>query len=124
MHSEPMIAVQNVRKSAAWYCRLLDAENDHKLEEFDRIVIDNRVLLMLHRWGAEEHGAMLAPEDGVAGNGFLLWILVKDLNAIYNRAIKMNAEIVSEPKSNSVAGWREFTLRDLDGYHIAIAQFE
>lgn len=40
MHSEPMIAVRDVQKSAEWYCRLLDGESDHGLEEFDRIVRD------------------------------------------------------------------------------------
>lgn len=122
MHSEPMIAVRDVQKSAEWYCRLLDGESDHGLEEFDRIVRDGRVLLMLHRWGAEEHGAMLDPEDGVVGNGFLLWMIVDKLNDICNRAIEMGVEIVAEPKVNPVAGWREFTMRDPDGYHVAIAQ--
>jgi hypothetical protein len=119
-----MIAVRDVQKSAKWYCRLFDAENDHFLEEFDRILYNGKVLLMLHKWNAKEHGAFLHPADGIVGNGFLLWVFVNDLSSVYRKALEMEIEIVNEPKDNPVAGWREFTLKDLDGYLIAVADFQ
>lgn len=47
--SEPMLLVGDVQGSVAWYCRLLDCQADHGLEEFDRRTADGEVLLMLHR---------------------------------------------------------------------------
>lgn len=117
-----MIAVRDIRKSAAWYCKLLGATNDHARDDFDRIVDGDRVLLMLHHWGGGEHGAMRSPEDGTIGNGFLLWIYVSDLDAIYARAKKLKATVVTKPHDNPQAGWREFTVRDLDGYAVALAE--
>jgi catechol 2,3-dioxygenase-like lactoylglutathione lyase family enzyme len=53
MHSEPMIAVRDVRASAAWYKKVLGCESDHGRRDFDRLVDGERVLLMLHQFAAE-----------------------------------------------------------------------
>jgi hypothetical protein len=45
------------------------------------------------------------------------------LDAIRERAGAMHAKIMKEPWQNPLAGWREFTLMDPDGYRIAVAQF-
>jgi predicted enzyme related to lactoylglutathione lyase len=121
MRSEAMIAVRDVPASAAWYKQLLDCENDHNRPDFDRLVMDGEVLLMLHQTQAEEHG-LTKPVPGAVGSGFLLWIYVSDLDVVYRRASKLKATIIVEPHENPQAGWREFTVRDLDGYHVAIAQ--
>ena len=121
MHSEPMIAVRDVRASAAWYRNLLGCASDHGRPDFDRLVADGQVLLMLHQTEAEEHG-LLKPVPGATGSGFLLWIYVDDLDAVFARAKKLKAPIVVKPHANPAAGWREFTLRDPDGYHLAIAE--
>ncbi len=47
--SEPMLLVGDVQGSVAWYCRLLDCQADHGLEEFDRLRRTVKSLLMLHR---------------------------------------------------------------------------
>ncbi len=120
MRSEPMILVRDVQASACWYRQLLACESDHGLEEFDRIVADGTVVLMLHRGDATEHGAIR--KQDVVGNGFLLWIYVADLDAVYSRAKASNAEIIVEPHVNQQAQWREFTLRDPDGYSVAIVE--
>jgi predicted enzyme related to lactoylglutathione lyase len=121
MHSEPMIAVRDVRASAAWYRELLGCSNDHGRSDFDRLIAGGRVLLMLHQTQAEEHG-LTRPVPGAVGSGFLLWIHVDDLDVIHRRAIKLKAPIVVPPHDNPQAGWREFTLRDPDGYHVAIVE--
>ena len=121
MHSEPMIAVRDVPASAAWYRKLLDCTNDHGRPDFDRVIKDDRVLLMLHQTQAAEHG-LTKPVPGATGSGFLLWIYVDDLDEVYERAKKLKAPIVVEPHTNPQAGWREFTVRDPDGYHLAFAE--
>ena len=121
MHSEPMIAVHDVRASAAWYQELLGCTNDHGRPDFDRLVADGRVLLMLHQTQAAEHG-LTKPVPGATGSGFLLWIYVDDLDRVFQRARKLKAPIVVEPHANPQAGWREFTVCDPDGYHVAIVE--
>lgn len=121
MRSEPMIAVRDVPASAEWYRSLLGCASDHGRRDFDRLVDDGRVLLMLHQLQAEEHG-LTEPVVGAVGSGFLLWIYVSDLDAVYLRAKRLKAPIVVEPHDNPQTGWREFTLRDPDGYSVAIAQ--
>jgi catechol 2,3-dioxygenase-like lactoylglutathione lyase family enzyme len=122
VHSEVMIAVRDVPKSAAWYRQLLACESDHGRSDFDRLVADGRVLLMLHQLDAAEHG-LPAPVEGAVGSGVLIWIYVDDLKAVVERARTMKAPIVVEPHANPQTGWREFTLRDPDGYHVAMAEF-
>lgn len=119
MHTEPMIAVRDVPTSVAWYRKLLGCANDHGREDFDRLVEGDRVLLMLHQLEAREHGLTL-PVPGAVGSGFLLWVYVPELDAAYARARKMKAPIVVEPHQNPNTGWREFTVRDPDGYHVAL----
>ena len=122
MHSEPMIAVKDVRASTKWYRELLECDNDHDGVEFDRLLDDGRVLLMLHRTEAAEHG-LARPVPGATGSGVLLWFYVDDLDEVVRRAKKLKAPIIVEPHTNPQAGWREFTVRDPDGYHLAFAQF-
>jgi len=121
MYAEAMIAANDVQRSARWYTELLDAENDHGLKEFDRILKHGRVLLMLHQW-SDEHGPLAESSDAEVGKGYVLWIYVEDLEAIYDRALAMNATILKTPWNNEVAGGREFTVRDPDGYRIVLSQ--
>ena len=116
-----MIAVRDVPASAAWYRKLFGCTSDHGRPDFDRLVSEGRVLLMLHQTQAEEHG-LTRPVPGSVGSGFLLWVYVDDLDAVFLRAKALRAPIVSEPHANPQAGWREFTVCDPDGYHVAIAE--
>ncbi len=122
MYSETMIAVRDVRALARWYRELLEADYDHGREDFDRIVADGKVILMLHHWDTD-HGAFAKDPSANPGAGLLLWIFIDHLDAIHERARAMQAEIAKEPWINPRAGWREFTLIDPNGYRIAIAQF-
>jgi catechol 2,3-dioxygenase-like lactoylglutathione lyase family enzyme len=117
-----MIAVRDVRASVDWYCRLLACRCDRVSEEFDRIRDEDRILLLVHSRAAQEHAAWPAVAEGRVGDGFLLWILVEDFDGVYRRARESTVEILLEPHVNPEDRAREFTLRDPDGYCVAIAE--
>ena len=123
MRTELMITVTDVQASSAWYCQLFGAEHDSDSEEFDRILRDGNLLLMLNQWGGDEHGpGAFERGDGPSGHGLVLWFLVEDLDLVVSRAEELDAELVREPHENPLARWRQFSLRDPDGYTITVAE--
>lgn len=122
MRSEPMIAVRDVPASVCWYLELLDCENDHGRSDFDRVVHEGEVLLMLHKMEGDEHG-LSRPAGDAVGAGFLLWVFVPDIEPVYRRAQGMGVPVIVEPHHNPQAGWKEFTVQDPDGYRVAIASW-
>lgn len=123
MRSEPMIAVKDVQASSAWYCRLFGGTNEYQSGEFDRILHEGQLLVMLREWGGDEHGgALFDARGGRVGNGVVLWFLVPDLDIVYAKAESMEATITVAPHDNPVTHWREFTLLDPDGYTLSIAE--
>ena len=122
MRTEIMLMARDVRASSAWYQKLLGARSDHGGEEFDRIVSDDGLLLMLHHLAADEHPALANPDHGSAGDGVLLFFHVADVQQAYQRAREMKAHVLDEPHLNEQAGQLEFSLRDPDGYALTICR--
>ena len=81
-----------------------------------------RVLLLLHAWDADEHGAWTRHSGVGPGNGFVLWLVVEGFDQVYAQARALGARILVEPHENAEDGLREFTLRDPDGYAVAIIE--
>ncbi len=118
MRSIPMLMVRNVPKSLSWYRELLGADNDHGRDDFDQIISGSSDLLMLHCVAEDEHG-LTVPRDGERlGVGCAIWFSTYNLSDAFARAEKLEAEIVVEPWENPRAGWKEFSIRDPDGYTI------
>jgi catechol 2,3-dioxygenase-like lactoylglutathione lyase family enzyme len=123
-----IIAVADVPKSVAWYATLLDARNSHPgATVFDQILDkDETVLLCLHHWGPSgprgDHKwpSLANPSTGVVGNGLLLWFVVDDIEAAWERAQRLGAAIEESPNTDNGTGMRAFVVRDPDGYHVAI----
>ncbi len=126
----PIIAVRDVRMSAAWYARLLDAEQSHSGSAvFDQVTdAEGQVLLCLHHWGPSgprgDHvwPTLSSPEAGSPENGLLLWFVVDDFEAAWSRAQAMRAPVEERPNSNNGTGMPAFVIRDPDGYHVAVNQ--
>jgi len=124
----PIIAVTNVAESAVWYTRLLRATDNHpRATVFDQILdADGTVLLCLHHWGPSgrsgtHHWPSLARAgDGQTGNGILLWFVVDDFDAAWERAQALGASIVETPGEDNGTSMRAFVVRDPDGYHVAV----
>jgi hypothetical protein len=102
----PIVGVADVQKSAAWYMRLLNAQNSHAdATSFDQIIDrDGTILVCLHRWGDHGHPSLSNPEDGN------LWERVQAIGSV----------IEERPNTNNGTGMRAFTLRDLDGYYVTV----
>lgn len=120
----PIVAVADVTKSSAWYVRLLDAQNNHPgATVFDQILDkDGTILLCLHHW--DEHKdrwpSLSKPEDRNVGKGLLLWFVVDDFDKAWEQAQILGATVEELPNTNNGTGMRAFTIRDLDGYYVAV----
>jgi uncharacterized glyoxalase superfamily protein PhnB len=124
----PIIAVRDVLASSKWYKRLLSAQENHPgATVFNQILeVDGTVLLCLHKWGPSgPRGDHVWPSlaekgKGEVGNGILMWFVVDDFDAAWNRAQEMEATIEEAPNTDNGTGMRAFALRDPDGYYVII----
>jgi uncharacterized glyoxalase superfamily protein PhnB len=126
----PIIGVADVSKSAAWYKRLLDAQNNHPgASVFDQILDkDGTVLLCLHHWGPSglrgdhHHPSLSNPEQGNVGKGLLLWLVVDDFDSAWEQAQALGTAIEESPNTDNGTFMRAFVVRDPDGYDVAVNQ--
>jgi hypothetical protein len=124
----PIIAVTDVPRSAQWYLTLLRGIQSHPNGQvFDQILShDGEVLLCLHRWGpsgpkGDHHWPTLSnPGKGDASNGLLLWFVVDDFDATWERAQMLGSPIGESTNTDNGTGNRAFVILDPDGYHVAI----
>ena len=121
---QPLIAVRSVRASSRWYAELLGADSlpDHRHRDlYDRITCSGQLVLQLHAWNEENHPNLVNPEAAPPGHGVLLWFEVNDFDSVVERARRLNAEVIQEPRVNPAPMHREIWLRDSDGYVVVIA---
>jgi catechol 2,3-dioxygenase-like lactoylglutathione lyase family enzyme len=123
IRTEVIIGVKSVPKSREWYMGLLDCKATHGGENFE-IMVDKdsgNTILCLHKWGVHEHSTLISP-DVKKGNGLILYFRVDNLNQVWENARDLYAVIEEVPHLNPNSGRQEFSLRDLDGYYVEIAQ--
>lgn len=124
----PIIAVEDVRKSSAWYVRLLGARENHPgATVFNQILDeDGTVLVCPHCWGPSgprgdhEWPPLMSPSAGRVGNGLLLWFVVNDFDAAWERARSLSPNVHESPNTNNGTGMRAFVVRDPDGYYVTV----
>jgi catechol 2,3-dioxygenase-like lactoylglutathione lyase family enzyme len=128
MRPQPLLAVSNVEATSRWYQHLLGCESAHGGPEYERLVVDDELVLQLHAWNVEHHhGAVGDPDARPYGNGVLLWFEVDDFDAAVKRSGELEAEIVLAPHRNPPEGepggpaHREIWLRDPNGYAVVLA---
>jgi len=123
---QPLLAVRDVRASARWYATLLGATRTSELMAsdhdhlYDRLLVDDALVLQLHAWDEEDHPNLVDPDGGRNGHGVLLWFELEDLDAGVARARALGAHIVEDVHVNPAPGHREMWLRDPDGYLVVI----
>ena len=127
MRPQPLICVSDVELSSRWYQRLLGCQSAHGGPEYERLVLQGRLVLQLHKWEVEHHhGPIGDPNQKPYGNGVLLWFELDDFDSAVARAEEMKVEVVRSRHRNPPSGeggpnhW-EYWLRDPDGYTIVLA---
>jgi hypothetical protein len=65
---------------------------------------------------------LLSPDEGLPGNGLLLFFRVDDYEASLQRARALVERFEEEPHVNPNTRSREFSLRDPDGYYVTISE--
>ncbi|MGD7789206.1 VOC family protein [Propionibacteriaceae bacterium Y1700] len=119
--SQPMITVDDVSASSAFWCDVLGAESGHGGDEYEQIVADGEILLQLHHSGTEDHHGPLAEPGVRRGNGVLLWFEVADFDGAVERIRRSGATIVRGPEVNPNAQQSEIWFGDPDGYTGVVA---
>jgi catechol 2,3-dioxygenase-like lactoylglutathione lyase family enzyme len=124
VHSQPLIAVRNVRASSRWYRQLLglDSLPEHSHRDlYERMLCAGHLILQLHAWDKEDHPNLVNADAAPPGHGVLLWFEVDDFDAVVEQARELRAQIVQEPHLNPRPNHREMWLRDPDGYVVVVA---
>jgi catechol 2,3-dioxygenase-like lactoylglutathione lyase family enzyme len=121
VQAQPLIAVRDVAASSRWYQALLGCESAHGGAEYERLVVDGRLILQLHHWDAHEHPHLGSEAVASRGNGVLLWFAVDAFDAAVERARALDAAVLEGPQVNPNAQHRELWLRDPDGYVVVLA---
>jgi catechol 2,3-dioxygenase-like lactoylglutathione lyase family enzyme len=113
-----IIGVRDVPRSFKWYQSLFRQRAPAPAHpDFGRLRdSDGTVLLCLHEWAVENHPSLTSPDDGVPGNGLLLFFRVDDYERALRRARALVPRLEEEPHVNPNTRTKEFSLRDPDGY--------
>ncbi|MEQ8637813.1 MAG: VOC family protein [Gimesia maris] len=121
MRAQPMIVVNNVEASSAWYQRLLNVKSGHGGSEYEQLMNhEDTLILQLHMWETDEH-PFLGDPAALKGNGALLWFEIDDFEDAVRRAKDLAVEILDGPLVNPNAQHREIWIRDPDGYTVVLA---
>lgn len=117
-----IIGVSDVHRSLEWYQSLFGQPKTPPGHDYFGQILDTdgTVLLCLHQWGAHEHPSLMSPDES-AGNGLLLFFRVDDFDVALERARDLAVQFEEEPHVNPNTQTREFSLRDPDGYYLAIS---
>jgi predicted enzyme related to lactoylglutathione lyase len=121
---EPLITVSNVYASSKWYQAVLGCTSrwggleDDPDHGYDCIVSGETVILHLHAREVDDHAFLKEAGRDAHGQGMCLYLRVDDVEDVFNRARKANAQIIAPPKLNETPGWLELELVDPDGYYL------
>jgi catechol 2,3-dioxygenase-like lactoylglutathione lyase family enzyme len=119
MRPQTLIAVRDVEKSSAWYCEVLGAVSGHGGPEYERLVVDDVLVMQLHQLQVEHHHEVFGDPAHPLGNGVAFE--VDDLEAAAERARMLGATVQTDIHHNPDADHFELWLRDPDNYLVVLA---
>ncbi len=127
MRPQPLIAVTDVEASSRWYQRLLGCKSAHGGPDYERLVVNDQLILQLHHFDVGHHHGPIGDRNHKPyGNGVLLWFETDDFDAALVRADALDAAVVmprhrNPPDGNGGPNHWECWLRDPDGYIVVLA---
>lgn len=127
VHSQPLIAVRDVRASSRWYQQLLglDPLPEHRHRDvYERLFCGGHLVLQLHAWDEDDHPNLVNPNAAPVGHGIVLWFEVGDFDEVVRQARTLGVQVLLGPHFNPRPAHREVWLRDPDGYVVAVASHD
>lgn len=117
-----MINVADVPASSQWYQELLGATSGHGGADFEMLMHDGELMLMLHRAdGDKDHDHPSVHVDGPMGKGVWLYLRVgAQFDATVDKARAMGVHIIQGPTFNKLAHQDELWVHDPDGYTLVL----
>jgi hypothetical protein len=120
---DPIIAVENVGKSAEWFEHIFGWKRSHGGDEFAVLKEESGdIMLCLHRWGTHHHPTM-TNSDLAVGNGIILYFKTDRLDKIRQNVNRYNLKVEEDIHVNPNSGKEEFSIVSPDGYFIIITEF-
>jgi catechol 2,3-dioxygenase-like lactoylglutathione lyase family enzyme len=122
--AQPMLAVTDVPASSAWYQLVLGGRSGHGGNEYEQLLVDDVMVLQLHREDVGHHHGTIREPGQAVGNGVAVWFETADFDATVERvrAAPDHVRIETDVHHNPNAGHREIWLRDPDGYLVVLAE--
>lgn len=117
-----MVSVGDVPASSRFYQTVLDVTSGHGGEEFEMLMADGQLVMMLHQATVAHHHGVLHDPAVPNGNGVALWFDVADFDARVAAVREIGAELVHDVHVNPNTRHREIWLRDPDGYLVVLAE--
>jgi predicted enzyme related to lactoylglutathione lyase len=121
---DTVIAVKDVDASAKWYEQIFGFKNSSPEGHGFAVLKSgtNEIILCLHQWKMDNHPTMTDPNI-TPGNGLILYFRTKNMETIYQRAVKAGCKIEEAIHLNPRPMKKEFSFRDPDGYFIIVSEF-
>lgn len=115
LNANPVLAVHDVVRSAAWYRDVLGCETHDPDPGNWTFCRSGAIDFMLGRCPEA------VPASELGDHSYVAYLRVDDVDAFYERAITAGAE-VAKPPIDQPWGMREFALRSPDGHRFTLAQ--
>jgi len=115
LSSNPVLAVHDLARSAAWYRDVLGCETHDPVPGSWTFCRSGAIEFMLGRCPE----AM--PASDLGDHSYVAYLRVDDVKAFHDRAVAAGAEIL-KPPTDEPWGMRELAVRSPDGHRFTLAQ--
>ena len=113
--SNPVLAVHDLERSAAWYREVLGCET-REVDPGNWVFCrSGQIDIMLGRCPDD------LPASALGSNSYVAYLRVDDVDAFHDRALRSGAEIL-KPPTDEPWGMRECALRSSDGHRFMLGQ--
>jgi catechol 2,3-dioxygenase-like lactoylglutathione lyase family enzyme len=115
LRADPVLAVHDLERSAAWYEAVLGCELDH---------VDPGNWVFCRAGATTFHLGRCpdaVPASELGDHNYVAYLVVDDVDDFHGRALAAGAEVL-KPPTDEPWGRRELALRTPDGHRLMLAQ--